>query len=318
MSSTDPTRRSGTPLYRRSTTILTAIGAYAILSAAVLWLVEGLPTAVRLPLALPLLLFAPGYALLAALFPPSSERRDGGLASDERPALALAPLERAILAVVASIAIVPAVALAANAVVGVRVGVVLAGVAAVTVLGAVVGVYRAPRENAALVPGDREHRVLGGDWRRALTDPVTILAVVLCVALLGSSAALAVTGGGTDSPGTEFYVVDDGAGSNGSADGTDEIRIRIAQDGVETQRYTVVAVLSRAESGNSARSWSELDRFATTVPAGEAVTESYRLPPSAGEDGAATLRLLLYTGDAPADPDRKSAHRTLRISVESA
>jgi hypothetical protein len=76
----------------------------------------------------------------------------------------------------------------------------------------------------------------------------------------------------------------------------------------------VVIFGDQASSG----SVTEVDRFATTVPPQETAVEAYRTDPAKLERNAnenATLLFLLYRGDAPANPDPDTAHRTLRLRL---
>lgn len=159
MASNPTSTRPGPRTSRSATTVLGAVSVYTALAAVLLGWVVSLPTILRIPIALPVLLFTPGYAIVSALFPLEGARegppgdRSGSFHADEqstplhggeRSDPSLAPLERGILAVVVSIAIVPAVMLAVMAVAGLHISLVLAGVTALTVAAAVIGVLRAP------------------------------------------------------------------------------------------------------------------------------------------------------------------------------
>lgn len=322
------TRRSGTPRHQRTTAVLAAISAYAVVSAGILWLFDGLPTVIRIPLALPVLLLIPGYAVLAALFPGSWRTAPEGAvdesAPQDRTRTGFSFLERGILAIVASIAVVPMVALATTAVAGVDVGSILAGVAGVTVIASGISIVRSPatetmetRRSEGQRIGDRPILDDGGD--RVLTDNVTRLAIALTVVLLVASAAVAFTGSTDDALMTEFYVVDETGGDAATASQEEAVYdLRIKHHGDESQRYTVV-VLGQDDvsgSGTSTGSWTELDRTSLVVGSDETAAETYRATGSE-LSGRFTLRFLLYTGDAPPNPDSDTAHRTLELSVNS-
>lgn len=290
------------------------VSLYAVVAAGALLRVEGLPTAVRIPLALPLLIFAPGYALVTALFPrrPGSRSVAGESRGEEGLRTGMAPLERVTLGVVASIAIVPTMAVIANAVDGVYLAPVLAGVAAITVVASAVAVVRAPSGGVSTAtsgdrfgPGDPE----SGRWRDTLTDGVTLVAITLTAMLLVSSAALAFTGDSGDSIRTEFYLADDAADGDGTVD------LAVEHHGEDEQPYTVVVVAADSPAANgTAGSASELDRFSMDVGPDETASETYRVADAdLGDD--ATLLFLLYRGNAPDAPGSGSAHRQLRSSV---
>lgn len=305
MQSTRRIRDGGSLLDWSTTTRLIVTSAYAVGSAAVLSLLAGLPTAVRLPLGLPLLLFAPGYAILYALFPDDGRSESDPLTDSARDwgPLRLAAGERLVLAVVSSVAVVPMVAVAVNAVVGVRLAPILAGVAGVTILGAAIGIVRAPSEAVTYADGTEAGGGRTG-WQRALSDPLTLVAVALTALLLASSAGLVVVDGGApDAPNTEFYVLDERTGDDAVA----TFELRIAQDALAEQSYTVVAV-----RGANASDWTEIDRVSVTVPADDPATGTFRV---SRHESNTTVRFLLYEGEAPASPDPASAHRTLRQSV---
>lgn len=305
MTSANETGGSGASPHSGSTTFLVALTAYAAVAAAALWLVEGLPTAVRIPLALPLLLFAPGYAILSALVPGSAASRMAAEDASGRAAPGTSMLERVLLSVVTSLAVVPMVALAVNAAVGVRLGPILAAVVGITLFGAAIAIIRS-RSGSARAGGASQGGFISGSWRRTLTDPLTLVAVIFTIVLLGSSAALVVTGDHAEPLGTEFYVADDDASTSEAA-----YDLRIAQDEVANQRYTVVVTRDDGEAGASG---TELDRFSVDVSAGDTVETTYR---ASDLESGATVRFLLYTGDAPEDPDPSSAHRTLRQTVDT-
>ncbi len=288
-------RRSGTP------GALVIVSLYTVVAAGALWVGDGLPTAVRIPLALPVLLFAPGYAVVTALLPVT--RRTAAAAGDvespkERPEAGLSPVERGILAVVASIAVVPMVAFAVAVVVGVELGPILAGVAGVTVSASAVGLLRSPADTLA---GGRRESGHDVDWTAGLTDTVTLLAVGITVVLLVASAAVAFVGSGGPTA-TEFYLAND---PDAGDDPTYDLRIEHESD--DRQRYTVV--IATGGAGDPV----ELDRRSTVVGPDETAAETYRADPGELEANA-TLLFLLYEGDAPADPDPGSAHRVLKLS----
>ncbi len=309
---------------------LAAVAGYAALAALAVALPGDLPTPVAVPLALPLLVFAPGYAVVTALVPATNRAGDGGTSGDRLGVRqdhgGLSRLERLTLAVVASVAVVPLVALACNFVVGVALVPVVAAIAAVTASAALVGALRrraTPRSATGTGdagPSSHDRSLLAG----VPTDGITLGCAAIAALLLVSSAALAVTGG--QAAGTEFYLVEETAEGDYAATGYPEtvergaavnVSLGVKQHGDEPRRYATVAVLEERSGPGANASVTdrrELDRASRTVAPGEASVEPVRLtPPVAGED--LVLTFLLYRGSAPADPTRESAHRVLTLPV---
>ena len=122
---------------------------------------------------------------------------------------------------------------------------------------------------------------------------------------------------GDPSPGTEFYVINnEGEEANATGEAAGGYALRITQDGVASQRYTVVVKVNRPGNNSSTQTSRELDRFPVTVGAGETVAETYQAPTSVDSD--TTLYFLLYRDDAPPTADPDTAHRVLRFSIGTA
>jgi len=334
MSSGSPLRPFGSATPGSSTAALVAVCAYAVVATGALWSVATLPTAVRIPLALPLLLFAPGYAIVTALFPvgkPPNESTPGGSERETEAGVCseapepLAADERWTLALLTSIAVVPAVALVANAVTGVRAGPVLLGTTLVTVAAAVVAVVRLPIGGARSEAGGHGVGLSDVGLSAVPTDAVTIVAVTATVLLLVASVAVPFVGGASERPRTEFYLTNgngngaiptddadaDGGGDGGLANGTTgEYDLRIQHHADDDRRYSVVVLMDPAGD----RPPRELHRDSTSVAPGETATITYD---ATGLEQAGTLRFLLFRGDPPPDPDRQTAHRTLEIELDA-
>jgi|AntDeeMinimDraft_5_1070356.scaffolds.fasta_scaffold00308_25 uncharacterized membrane protein len=311
-----------------SHTDLAVAAGYVVAVTAVLALVGDLPTAVAVPLALPVLLFAPGYAVVTAISParaaPAGAEGPGDRLGVRRRHDGLSRLERLTLSVVASVAVVPLVALVLDFVVGVALVPVLAGVSAVTVVSALVAAHRrgsATAKLAGTAGGPATDRsLLAG----VPTDGITLGCAAIAVLMLVGSATMAVTGDRAAE--TEFYLVTETADGEYEASGyttdladgeTAEYTLGIEQHSAQPQEYTVVAQL-QARSGTGANatveSREELDRFSTTVRPDNATMETSTVTPTT--TGDRTLAFLLYEGEAPAEPDRESAHRVVHLPVE--
>ncbi|SFR86823.1 Uncharacterized membrane protein [Halomicrobium zhouii] len=311
-----------------SHTDLAVAAGYVVAVTAVLALVGDLPTAVAVPLALPVLLFAPGYAVVTAIAPatghPASADGPGDRLGVRQSHDGLSRLERLTLSVVASVAVVPLVALVLDFVVGVALVPVLAGVAAVTVLAAVVAAHRRD-SGGAHVAGAAGGPATGPSLLAGVpTDGITLGCATIAVLMLVGSATMAVTG--DQAAETEFYLVTETADGEYEASGyttdiadgeTAEYTLGIEQHSAQPREYTVVAQLqerSGAGANATVEEREELDRFSTTVRPGNATIETSAVTPTT--TGDRTLAFLLYEGEAPAEPDRESAHRVVHLPVE--
>jgi hypothetical protein len=305
--------------YDGTAVTLIACSGYAVLTATVLVQFD-LPTAVRIPLALPLVLFVPGFCVVSALFPPVdfTDRLVGSVHGERHPAFGFATGERFVLSVIASVVVVPVAALVANPLTGIELAPVLAGVAAVTVLGSVVAILRIRSARGTLTRPHGRSGLDGLDVARPAWDGLTIATALLVAVLLFSSAAVSLTGTGQQAPETQFYVgnpsaVPDAALSDG---GSAAVELRIAHDLDASQRYTVVVARGTVEGsdGGPVENLTEVTRTSTTVASGATSTVSHTVNESAVDD-ASTVTFLLYTGSGPVRLDPDDAHRSLRLSL---
>jgi uncharacterized membrane protein len=278
--------------------LLVALAAYTPVAVAVLVLLDGLPAVLRVPIGAPVLLFAPGYAVVTALLPGSREGEREDVAeplSSKHPSPGLSVLERGTLSVLASTAIVPVVALALSPLVGVATAPTLVGVAVVTV---VAGTVAVSRRSSRDVRGSSARRSLGERLGNFAPDALTVVTGALVIALLAGTALAAFSGGST-APGTEFYVAD----VDGSDAGTVELRVDHEASG--DQEYTIVV----ATTGDG--SSQEIQRTTMVVSPDEVGRTTVD---TAGLDlgGASELRFLLYRGSGA---DSEDPHRTLQLSL---
>jgi uncharacterized membrane protein len=271
----------------------------------------------RFALAAPLLFVLPGYAVVCALFPTA----DG-----------LDRLERAALALPASLAVLVAVGLVLSAT-----GVGLVAPTVVSTLSAVVvggGLATALRRDRTAVDGSLGE-VLGGDrpsafdGLRALPDRlgrdaetaatlVLVVAAALATVAVGLGVAVPPETGGHDS----LHLLTEGADGALVAGGYPETLARgesatlvvgVDNEFDEARTYTVVVLVERL-AGDTVVERTELDRLSGRVGPGERWTRRHRVtPPTAGED--LRLSYLLFVGDPPADPTRADARHATHIWV---
>ena len=325
---------------------LLASSVYAPLAALVLVFGDGLPPAVRVPLALPLLLFVPGYVVVTALLPASRPSvRSGGEApggpqsrvdADESAPDRYGPLgnheglsilERCTLAVVTSLAVVPVITLVANAVIGVSLVPVLVGVVVVTVLGSVLAATR----RAAVRSKPGAGGSTGSGWTAPApsallpADALTMAAVVIAVLLVGTSAAVAFSGAAQPDATTELYVGTETGGEflaeeypESLVPGESEtVDVGVEHGADEDREYVLVASLDRVDPADpdGTASTAELDRVETTVGADERSVET--LAVGIDEDDPDVAALLSQAGvdDDSEDDVAPDATDDLRLSV---
>jgi len=301
-------------------------------------------TVVGVLFGIPFVLFIPGYALVAALFPETNARSDGDETRTEAESEAVARasnwaarridgFERLVLSLGTSIAVVPLVALLLNFMpFGVRPAPVLFSVGGVTIICAVIGAVRRrrlPPEERLFIPyrrwlGNARSVAFGP---RARGDRLATIAVVLAVVLtLGSVAYTAAVprGGETFS---EFYLVTENEdGEFVAADypteftrgGREQLYVGIENRERRPANYTVIVQLQRVRTGNgSARVTSERDlhRFEVRLAHNESWRRQHAVAPRmTGE--RLRLTYLLYRGEPPADPRIGNAYREVHIWID--
>jgi len=161
---------------------------------------------IRLILALPLILFIPGYMLTAALFPDSTD---------------IDAIERIVLSIGTSIIIAPLIGLCLNFTPwGIRLDPIilsLTSVIVVLVIYAGIRRNRTPPESRYTLPVPEIRRVVQNEWNSrngSKRDRILFFAAVFAIGLVIVSAALAIT---LPKPGekfSEFYIL----GENRTAD----------------------------------------------------------------------------------------------------
>lgn len=290
----------------------------------------------RVLVGLPLLLFLPGYALLAVLYP--GRRRDPatrttvaghagvfdreGLTWGERAAIsfgvsmALLPL----LAVLLSVARIPLDPVPITLSLG-----------AVTVLGAIVGALRRlqlPPAERLRLPTHRWSSELRAatleapSWGAALLNVVLLLAIVGAVTGLAYGLVAPPSGPGyTDvalltEQGDELvqgnYTTEFSRGESAS------MVLTVQNEEGGPRSYTVAVVLERVRGsgGNfSVVERQQLDRFSMDVQNGVTARQPVNVTPTMlGQD--LRLSYYVYTGDAPQTPSPEGADKHLYVWVD--
>lgn len=301
---------------------------------------------IRVLLVLPLVLFLPGYVLLAVVYPAMHDfdpeerkdttRRTGNLLEPLPHDYMLEPVERIGLSIVFSLAIVPAVMLVANFTpYGVTASPIFVGlglfIVTVSILALLVR-WRIPAEyryapSIGLVGGllftDRSTTP-----RSSNDASVAIFNVVLIASVLVAGAGfgyMIMMPGGQQAAYTEFHVATDGVDGETttwypdtfSQGETNELPVSIVNEEGEDVEYTAVVLLQDVDAdrqGVEVNEEAELQRETISVADGERVDHTLSFEPTFGGEEL-RLVVLLYAGDVPEDPSEENADNALDFFV---
>lgn len=283
-------------------------------------------------------LFAPGYALVAVLFPERPSPRDhdtaaahGDTDSNVGNGRRLRTTERVLLAVGASVCLVPLVGIViaftpwqvgpAPVLGAVGVGTTVLAVGAVVVRRQVPpqerfnpGVARTVREYRSRLDSGESESVLS-----------VLLVVAVVVAAGGIGAAVLTTERGEQF--TEFYLVTEGEatgealgsgypGTVAQGDG-ENVTVGVTNEEGQAASYTVVVLLQSFRADGAVSEVERLETFSTSVRPGETWERAHTISPEmTGED--LRLTYLLYVGSPPEDtaPTADSAYRSTHIWLD--
>lgn len=285
---------------------------------------------------LPLLLFLPGYALLAALFPGraasdgAEEMNSGGTSPLPRQ---VDIIERAALSFGMSVAILPWFALGLGFTPG-RFSLysILKGLT--VIIGAGIGIgalrrLRLPAPDRFYVPvfeWVEEARAAVFDAGSAL-DGVVNLVLFLSVIVALSSIAFGMVVPNHQSSFTNFYLATENESGELVASGYptafvdgESKPVVLGIDNREGREitYTVVVRLQRVMTSNGTAQVvevRELDRFRITLAANRTWTDTYAITPTMQGDDL-RLQFILYRGDAPEEVNRETAYRRLHLWID--
>jgi uncharacterized membrane protein len=301
---------------------------FSLLATAVL-LSEGVVDPVgQFGVVLPLFLFLPGYAVVAALYP---EKDRSLLRPTEQPETGadlrygtINPLERFAFSVGVSIAVVPLVGLILNAAFGgLAPESITVSVAGITVALAVVAGRRRvdlPAEKRFRVPYRRwlAAAVRPGDRRELLYNAVLMLSVI---ALVGSFAYATTT---ANESFTEFAVLSESESGELLADGypqnltrneSETLYVKVTNREQTDRNYTVVVQIHQVSSdGNEMLRIREMRRMRVRVPRDGTERVPHSFTPTVTGDRL-RLTYLLYFDDPPEDPKPVNAYRRVHIWV---
>jgi len=293
-------------------TDLVAVVSVAAVTVAVVAL-NG-PALLRVPAALLSVLVLPGYVCTAVLFPADGERAG------------VTRLERAVLTVGLSIALVALAGVALDALVG-RLTTATFLLTVVTITGGLTLLAAVRRRQVA--PSVRYEPTLSGSLtptggsrlRRAATVAVVMVALVFAAGAVATPQAM----GGQSDGVTEFYLLsEDGDGERRASDYPTEfatgrgesLSVAIGNQRETSERYTVVGQLQRAqrgENGVTVRERTRLSAERVRVDSGE--TRTLDRTVTVDERGRYRLVYLLYRDDAPESPRIETAYRELHLWI---
>lgn len=317
-----------------------AVVAVVVVANGVLFSSLAQIEALRALVGLPLLFLLPGYALVAGLFPASEptepSRLDWGVVGDGGAVLPNAGVdnrERLALSFGASVALLPIVAVGLSlAGFAYSLEVLTATISVVGVLGMAVGVVRRNR-----IPPRRRFQVPHEQWvatayrgvfgRRSAVDAGlnVALAVVVVASLAGVGYAVVAPNDAESFTSVALLTENDEGTLTASgypetlSESGEELVVRIENHEDEAASYAVVGELQRVRRSDGSVTVDrrgEVLRTSTTVQAGETWTNPHTVAPVVGGED---LRLVyyVYRGEAPAEPNTRTAYRYVDVTVDS-
>lgn len=328
---------------RRLPADLAAVVVAVVLTVLAVFLPWVSETPLRVVLGLPFVLFIPGYAFIAALFPEAGESptevegdetegedlEDDGAATDRS---GIDGIERVALSFGLSIAIVPLIGLVLNFTPwGIRLVPIMLSVSSFTLGSTIV----AARRRWALDP-EEQFVVPWREWlqsgRTELFEPQTrtdgalnvLLAASVILAVVSVGYAVAVPNEGEAF--TEFYILTETDDGELVADDyptkftrgeSRSLVVGVGNQEHQPMNYTVVVALQAVQIENNSTTVleeAELRRFQTQVGHNETWQLQHNVTPTmTGE--RLRLTYLLYNGEPPTSPTVENAYRELHLWV---
>ncbi len=278
---------------------LLAVYAWTVLAAASIYLPVVNESILRIILALPMVLFFPGYALIAALFPQKNDL-DG--------------IERLALSFGLSIAVVPLIGLGLNYTpFGIRLDPIVVSLSVFTIIMAVIAQYRRSlvlADEQFVVPFRQIIRSAGEEFfPKEGTRADRILSIILLCAIIGAVGTtiyvIAVPKEGEKF--TEFYIL----GAEGkAADYPTDIRIGRPESviiGIGNHEYRNVTYwvdillieqyFDPVTNTSTILAMQEVSRFPVTLQHNKTYQEQHSFTVS--DAGFNQLKFLLYTDEPP-------------------
>jgi uncharacterized membrane protein len=302
---------------------LTLVVGWTVIVGGVALSPVELPALLRAGAMLPMLVFVPGYAVVAAIFPATG---DHPYSTPE--AANVDAIERVLLSVVSSLVLSMLIGITLGyTVFGVEFSPIVLTLVLISLAGAGVGAYRRSRLPAevrfSLRPlGRSARRTSFPSPSKSLTfaNAFVVVAVLLTV---GSVAYVsAVPQGGEQFTELGLLTRDDGELVTGSypeeltAPGEETLVVSIENHEHRDVSYTLVVQFERVVNQGAFLEIAEVERFERTVPAGETTRISHTVSsaPLTGEE--LRLSYLLYIGEPPEDPSTENAYREVHVWVD--
>jgi uncharacterized membrane protein len=317
------------PWLRRLPADLAAILALTLLTIGAVFLPVIRDTPLRIVVGLPFVLFVPGYALVAALFPEAGTDPDE---DDDLDGSGITGLERVALSFGVSIAVVPLVGLVLNFTpFGIRLVPIVVSLTAL-----VVGLTAVAASRRRALDPDERFTVPWRAWiaagRQELFKPKTrtdaalnvLLVISLVVAVSAVGYAVAVPKQGESF--SEFYLLTEEDDGELVADGyptefvageSQSLVVGIGNQEHQRESYTVLVELHDVEVENNSTRVLERERlrtFETELAHNDTWQRRHSVTPElTGE--RLRLTYLLYRGSPPATPTVDNAYRELHLWV---
>ncbi|AKU08199.1 DUF1616 domain-containing protein [Haloferax gibbonsii] len=288
-------------------------------------------TPLRVVLGLPFVLFVPGYAVIAALFPESGPSVAANGDADTGDWTGIDGIERVALSFGTSIALVSALGLLLNFTPwGLRLVPIVVSIGLLTVAAVVV----ASRRRAALPESERfgvtvrsslpdGQALFSSDSR---TDAAFAVVLILCLAVAVGVGGYVVAAPGSGESFSEVYVLTENqSGQLTAEDYPTELTageptpFTIAvgnHEGTQTD-YVVVSQLQRVRVANNTTTVLEresLTRYRPSVEADSTWRTEHAVTPTMTGDRL-RLTYLLYEGTAPAEPTAENAAQAVHLWV---
>ena len=295
-------------------------------------------TPLRAVLAVPFVLFVPGYALVAALFPegagrPSGETDVRGNEGDHGDRGGISGMERIALSFGTSIAVVPLIGLILNLTpFGIRLEPVVLSLAGVTLGLTYLATYRRlrlPETDRLVVPyrawvGSAVDVFSGHESRLDLAlTVVAVVGIVLAVSSVGYAFAVPPQADAF----TEFYLVteqDDGElvadeyPTEFTVGESQPLVVGVGNHEHRTVEYSLVVELQEVTVENdtvTVHDSEQLLQRRPTLSDGETVHEEVEITPET-EGEQLRLTFMLFKGEAPSDPTIDNAYRETHLWID--
>ncbi|SEP29858.1 Uncharacterized membrane protein [Halogranum amylolyticum] len=329
------------PVVRRLPADLAAVIGFVVLTVGAVFIPGVNESILRVIIGLPFVLFLPGYAFVAALFPESGEASDEQHAATQTATAetierdtggGIDTLERIALSFGTSIAIVPLIGLILNFTPwGIRTLPIVLSVGGFTSIAAIIASSRRQR----IPEADRFHvpytRWIGAS-KRELLEPdsradgalniILVVSLLLAVGSVGFAVGVPKKGESF----SELYLLTESEDGDLVADGypteftrgeSKQLYVGIGNHEHEAVNYTIVTELQRVQIQNNSTQVVErqgVRRFQTQLQDNETWHRKHNVTPQlTGE--RLRLTYLMYKGQPPANPTVNNSYRETHLWV---